>query len=191
MLKEDLAKAFHATEAFKWDANAGFRLASGIMSPYYVDCRTLLAHPESRRLVAQLAFERISALEFDSIGGLEIGSIPLATAISDYGYTATPRRLWRTFVVRKQAKEYGLGKTVEGAAKSGDRALVVDDVLTTGGSLIKAAHAAREAGLIVTHALVVVDRNEQDGVQAVEHEGLTLISLLTLGELRSTKERLQ
>jgi orotate phosphoribosyltransferase len=86
-------------------------------------------------------------------------------------------------VVRKQAKDHGLGKLIEGAFQPGDRAVIVDDVLTSGGSLLKAVAAARGAGLVVTHALVIVDRKEQDGRRRVEAEGLTLVSLLTIEDL--------
>ena len=87
-------------------------------------------------------------------------------------------------MVRKQAKDHGLGKLIEGSILPGDRALIVDDVLTSGGSLLKAVAAAREAGLRVDHALVIVDRQEQDGKARVEREQLTLISLLTVQDLR-------
>ncbi len=182
-LKEDLAKAFHETQSFKWDPGAGFTLASGLRSPFYVDCRSLMAHPGSRRLVAQLACEALRSVELNCLGGLEIGAISIATTISDFAYASRPQREWRTFVVRKQAKDHGLGKLIEGAFQPGDRAVIVDDVLTSGGSLLKAVAAARGAGLVVTHALVIVDRKEQDGRRKVEVEGLTLLSLLTIDDL--------
>jgi orotate phosphoribosyltransferase len=183
MLKNNLVEAFYTTHAFKWDPNKGFRLASGLTSPYYVDCRALMAQPSARALVAGFAWQRLHHLPIDCIGGLEIGAISIATTISDYAYTATPRQEWRTFVVRKQPKDHGLGKLIEGVVKSSDRALIVDDVLTSGGSLLKAVAAARGAGLVVTHALVIVDRKEQDGRRKVEAEGLTLLSLLTIDDL--------
>ena len=71
VLKKDLANAFLSTHAFKWDPVNVFTLASGIKSPYYVDCRVLLAHPGPRQLVAQLAAEHLSRLKIDCIGGLE------------------------------------------------------------------------------------------------------------------------
>jgi orotate phosphoribosyltransferase len=86
-------------------------------------------------------------------------------------------------VVRKQAKDHGLGKMIEGAVRPGDRALIVDDVLTSGGSLLKAITAAREAGLTVTSALVIVDRKEQDGRAKVEQCGVKVTSLLTIDDL--------
>ena len=188
-LKAQLAKAFHDTQSFKWDKVTGFTLASGQVSPFYVDCRALMAHPSARRLVGQLAHEALAGLSFDCLGGLEIGAISIATTISDFAYGANPQRKWRTFVVRKQAKDHGLGKLIEGAAKSGDRALIVDDVLTSGGSLLKAISAARQAGLTVTHALVIVDRREQDGRAKVEQEGVKLVSLLTIDDLTRAQEQ--
>jgi orotate phosphoribosyltransferase len=182
-IRDDLARAFHDTQSFKWDPIKGFTLASGQTSPFYVDCRSLMAYPGSRRLVGQLAHEALTGVTIDCLGGLEIGAISIATTISDYGYGTTPRREWRTFVVRKEAKDHGLGRLIEGAVRSGDRALIVDDVLTSGGSLLKAVAAARGAGLAVTHALVVVDRKEQDGRRKVEAEGLVLVSLLTIDDL--------
>lgn len=180
-LKTDLAKAFIGTQSFKWDREKGFKLASGATSPFYVDCRVLMAHPAPRALVAQLAFDAMKDLPVDCIGGLELGAISIATAISDQAHRN--KRDWRTFVVRKQAKDHGTGRLIEGAAQTGDRAVVVDDVLTSGGSVIKAVQAARDAGLKVTHALVIVDRQEQDGRKKVEDLGVTLISLLTIKDL--------
>lgn len=188
-VREQLAKAFYDTQSFKWDRDKGFKLASGEISPFYVDCRALMAHPEARRLVAQLAYEAITDIEFDCLGGLELGAIPIAVTISDFACVASRRRLWRTFVVRKQPKDHGLGKLIEGSIRPGDRALIVDDVLTSGGSLLKSIGAAREAGLRVDHVLVIVDRQEQDGKARVEREQVQLISLLTIQDLMSTAKK--
>jgi orotate phosphoribosyltransferase len=182
-IKDDLARAFHQTQSFKWEPIKQFTLASGEKSPFYVDCRSLMAHPGPRRLVGQLAYDVLVEAEIDCLGGLEIGAISIATTISDFCYAATPRRNWRTFVVRKQPKDHGLGRLIEGAVQSGDRALIVDDVLTSGGSLLKSIAAARQAGLAVSQALVIVDRKEQDGRARVEQEGVSLISLLTIEDL--------
>ena len=187
MYKTQLAELFWKYEAFKWDPEEGFLLASGKKSPFYVDCRALLAHPDARWLVANLACASIQQLSFEAIGGLEIGAIPLATAISDYAFATQPSRTYRTFVVRKQPKGHGLGKRIEGAVTPNDRVLVVDDVLTSGGSILQALHAVEEEKLHASHAMVIVDRQEQDGKQKVEAEGVSLISLLTLEDLKAAK----
>ncbi len=184
--KADLVQAFFDTHSFRHDPDKGFKLASGLTSPYYVDCRMLMADPRCRRLVSRAAWEHLHERQFDCIGGLEIGAISIATTISDYAFAANPSSHWRTFVVRKQAKDHGTGKLIEGGVRAGDRAVIVDDVLTSGGSLLKAVTAARAAGLVVTEALVIVDRKEQDGRARVEAEGLTLISLLTIDDLRAS-----
>lgn len=182
-----LATLFWQYHAFQWDPDKGFVLASGETSPYYVDCRALLAHPDARWLVAQLAYAAICDLPVEAVGGLEMGAIPLATAISDYAFATQPRKTYRTFVVRKQAKDHGLGKRIEGAVKPNDRVLVVDDVLTSGGSILQALQAAKEANLHISHALVIVDRQEQNGKQKVEAQGVELISLLTLDDLKAAQ----
>jgi len=184
VLKDELAKAFVTTESFLWGEGQGFTLASGVVSPFYVDCRTLMAYPASRHLVTQLAFDVIKDLAFDCIGGLEIGSISIAAVLSDYAYR-TAQKEWRTFIVRKQPKGHGTGRQIEGAPKPGDRALIVDDVLTSGASVMKAVQVARERGLQVSHALVIVDRQEQDGRTRVEQQAITLLSLLTIDALKA------
>src|SRR4026207_1922252 len=116
-------------------------------------------------------------------GGLGVGALAIATAVSDFAYAADPKREWRAFVVRKQAKDHGLGKLIEGAIRSGDRALIVDDVLTSGGSLLKAVVSGREGGGCGAHTLVIVDRREKEGREKVEQEGVKVISLLTIDDL--------
>ena len=163
MLHDDLIAAFHKTQSFKWDPKGGFKLASGLTSPFYVDCRTLMAFPHARHLMAQRAWEVTKGLDIDCLGGLEIGAISIATTISDFAYLATPRREWRTFFVRKQPKDHGLGRLVEGVVQAGDRALIVDDVLTSGGAVLQAIAAAREAGVEGTRAVGIAQPKKEDG----------------------------
>jgi orotate phosphoribosyltransferase len=186
-LKGELIKYFLNTGSFKHDPIKKFRLSSGVESEFYVDCKTLMADPKARAIVAQYAFEKIKHLTFNSIGGLEIGAINISTIISDYGWR-TILEDWPTFVVRKQAKGHGLGKKIEGIASENHKALIVDDVLTSGGSIIQAVEAARDAHLIVEYALVIVDRQEQDGRKNLEAKGVKLISLLTIKDFQGVEK---
>lgn len=180
-LKAELISLFLETKSFKHDPVKKFTLSSGIKSEFYVDCKALMSHPRAFGLVAQLASDKIKDLRFDCIGGLEIGAISIATVISEYGYRKALQS-WPTFVVRKEKKEHGLGNKIEGLP--GQRALIVDDVLTSGGSVLKAVDAAREAGLTVDYALVIVDREEQQGRARIEKAGVKLLSLLTIKDFQ-------
>ena len=186
MGKMDLAKAVLETGSFHWKATPQFTLASGRVSEYYVNCKQLLAHPRYRRILAELIAQQLKGWDVQAIGGMEIGAIPIATAASDYVFDRMGREL-RTFVVRKKPKDHGMKHTVEGAVQPGDRVLVVDDVLTTGQATIDAINQARAAGLEVKQALVIVDRQEDNGRQRVEALGVPLTSLLTLQDLKELK----
>lgn len=184
-IKAELIEYFKKTSSFKHDPVNKIRLSSGIESEFYVDCKTVVADPIAMAKIGEYSFEKVKSLKFDCIGGLEIGAIPLAAIISHYGLQHAQK--WPNFVVRKQVKGHGLGKKIEGIVKPGSRALIVDDVLTSGGSILQAVEAARQAGLVVDHALVIVDRQEQDGERNLEKEDVKLISLLTIRDFLSIK----
>ena len=186
MGKFDLATAIIEAGSFHWKATPQFTLASGRVSEYYVNCKRLLSHPQYRRILAELIAQHLKGWEVQAIGGMEIGAIPIATAVSDYVYDRTGREL-RTFMVRKKPKDHGMKHAVEGAFQAGDRVLILDDVLTTGQATIDAITQARAAGLAVTQALVIVDRQEDNGRQRVEALGVPLTSLLTLQDLKELK----
>src|SRR2546426_6459547 len=186
MGKLDLAKALLETGSFHWKTTPQFTLASGRVSEYYVNCKQLLAHPKYRRILAELIAEHLKGWDVQAVGGMEIGAIPIATAVSDYVYDRTGREL-RTFVVRKKPKDHGMKHAVEGAFQPGDRVLVVDDVLTTGQATIDAITHARAAGLDGRPALVLVDRQGGGGRARVEALCVPPTRLLTLQDLKNLK----
>src|SRR5207237_9450862 len=107
----ELVQAFLQTNSFLWNKDKPFKLSSGRESVFYVNCKGVLSHPRYRILIARLVCEKIKDVldKVDVVGGMEIGAIPIASAISDYYFQHTqPSRELRTFVVRKNPKEHGL-----------------------------------------------------------------------------------
>lgn len=164
-----------------------FVLASGRRSSLYVDCRLTTMSPEGQLLIgrAGLADLRASGWPVDSIGGLTLGADPIAYAIAHASALAAERGegdMVRSFTVRKEAKTHGTGKLIEGPFQPGDRVVVVEDVITTGGSALKAVDAVRTAGGTVLGVLALVDR-EEGGREAIEAAGLAVRSLVPASAL--------
>ncbi|MBV8774903.1 MAG: orotate phosphoribosyltransferase [Deltaproteobacteria bacterium] len=159
-----------------------FRLASGKMSRYYVDCKQALSDPEARALIGELIYQRLIGISLDAVGGMELGAYPIATSTSDAIFRATGAKV-RAFVVRKESKEQGMRGLIAGNVRPGDKTLIVDDVVTAGSSTIKAIIAARQAGLIVEQVIVLIDREEEDGRTNIEAQGVAFEALTTLSEL--------
>jgi orotate phosphoribosyltransferase len=133
-----------------------FTLASGKKSSYYVNSKMVLFHAEAITLLGELLYEATADLDFQAIGGLEVGAIPMAAA----ALTAFHRhgRAMEGFFVRKQAKEHGSKERVEGQVAAGDKVVVIDDVLTTGGSVVQAIEAVEAKGATVLRVVCICDR---------------------------------
>ncbi|MDQ8161296.1 MAG: orotate phosphoribosyltransferase [Gemmatimonadota bacterium] len=164
-----------------------FVLASGRRSSLYVDCRLTTMSPEGQLLIgrAALAALRESGWPVDAVGGLTLGADPISYAIahaSALEAEAGTGGMIRAFTVRKEAKQHGTGKLIEGPFAAGDQVVVVEDVITTGGSALKAVEAIRAAGGNVIGVLALVDR-EEGGRDALEAAGLTVLSLVTATDL--------
>jgi orotate phosphoribosyltransferase len=157
-----------------------FRLASGKMSSFYFDLRLTTLSPEGQHLIGNLLYEKIKELGLrpKGAGGLTMGADPVATALAYSSYLKGDPI--EAFVIRKEPKAHGRGLQIEGDVKEGDDVVILDDVLTTGGSLIKAIDIAKEAGLNILAVVVVLDRCEQDGKENVEKLGYPVHSLLTV-----------
>jgi orotate phosphoribosyltransferase len=139
-------------------------------------------HPEGLAAIGPLGLAAISARGWaaSSIGGLTLGADPVSYAIAYASQLAGPPV--RAFTVRKEAKSHGTGKVIEGAFESGDFVVVVEDVITTGGSALRAVDAVRAAGATVLGVLAVVDR-EEGGREAIEAQGLAVAALVTAAEI--------
>jgi len=170
--REELLQILIKTKAFKSSPTSIFPLASGEMSPFYIDCKVGLSHQEARRIVGEMILDLVHG-PIDAVGGLLIGAYPIAIAVSDAAY----RR-------RKEPKSHGLKKLIEGDVSKGDRVLIVDDVITSGKSTIEAIRKSREEGLIVAQAIAIVDREEQEGSKKIQNEGVRFAALCTLLDLQ-------
>ncbi|MCL1842034.1 MAG: orotate phosphoribosyltransferase [Propionibacteriaceae bacterium] len=144
-------------------------LASGREADYYVDMRAVTLDGRGAPLVGAVMLDAVAGWDFDAVGGLTMGADPVALAMLHAG-AARGRRL-DAFVVRKQAKDHGLAKRIEGPSVAGRRCLVVEDTSTTGGSPLTAVEAVREAGGVVVGVAVVVDRSA-GAQEAIEAAGL-------------------
>jgi orotate phosphoribosyltransferase len=158
-------------------------LASGRRSPYYVDCRQVLLDPEGAELAGQLCWDALASTGIAAVGGLTLGADPLVCAVSAAAWS-NGRRV-TGFFIRKEAKKHGLQQWVEGPfIEEGAPVAVIDDVLTSGGSLATAIEKARQVGGVVAAAVVVIDR-EEGGRETIEQllDGAPLHSLFTANEL--------
>src|SRR6476646_8181598 len=159
-----------------------FTLASGRQSTLYIDARLTTMSPDGLALIGPLALAalRQSSWQVDAIGGLTLGADPISYAIA-YASGASDAPL-RAFTVRKEAKAHGTGRLIEGPFREGDRVAVIEDVITTGGSALRAAEAIRAAGGVVAGVLALVDR-EEGGRAALEDAGLSVVVLARASEI--------
>src|SRR2546423_4768794 len=159
-----------------------FTLASGRQSSLYIDARLTTMTPEGQRLIGRLGLAAIRAANWsaDAIGGLTLGADPIAYAICHT--SADTEAPLRAFTVRKEPKTHGTGKQIEGPLTSGDRVVIVEDVITTGGSAAKAVEAVKREGAIPFGILALVDRQE-GGREQLEALGLRVYSVTTAPEI--------
>lgn len=167
-----LAKMIIKTGALKFGV---FELSSGAISPYYLDLRLIPGEPSAFISAVNMLEERIGEIgrrQFERIGGVPTAGVPYAAALS--------YKMRKPFIyVRKEAKSHGTQKMVEGLLLPGDRVVLVDDLVTTGQSLIEAARAIRLEGGLVEHAVVLIDRLEE-GVKRLKENGIQLHALATI-----------
>ena len=174
-----------------------FVLASGRKSNLYVDCRLTAMSPEGQLLIGRVGLAALAEYgwDADSVGGLTLGADPISYAIAhasalraeradmERGMSQSGgRKMVRAFTVRKEAKQHGTGKLIEGPFAVGDKVVVIEDVITTGGSALKAVESIRAAGGNILGVLALVDR-EEGGREALEAQGLQVRSLARAAEL--------
>ncbi len=181
-MREELVR-FIREHSFLRSEEPVFRLSSGKMSNVYFDLRLTTLSPMGQYLIGNLLFDMLKGLGLKPLaaGGLTMGADPVSCALA---YTSHLKgEPIEAFVIRKEPKAHGRGLRIEGNIHEGDDVVILDDVLTTGGSTIRAVTIARETGLNVLAAVVVLDRCEQNGRQNVE-EHCPLHSLLTVEDFK-------
>lgn len=154
-------------------------LSSGREADYYVDLRRITLDSQAAPLVGRCMLDLVADLDFDAVGGLTLGADPVATAML-HAAAAQGRRL-DAFVVRKEGKAHGLQRRIEGPDVVGRRVLAVEDTSTTGGSVMTAVEALREAGAEVVGVAVIVERGAAPMVQGAGLEYRAVFSLADLG----------
>ncbi len=175
-MKAELAKILNKIGALKFGT---FKLTSGEISPYYMDLRVVPSFPDAFRRICDLYIKLINSAvgidDFDRIAGIPTAGISFSS-IAAY-------QLKKPFLyVRTNERVHGRGRSVEGILLPGNRVLLMDDLITKGGSILKAAEAVRAEGGVVTDAVVLMDR-EENGKQNLVENGIKLHYLITIGEL--------
>lgn len=158
---EQLREIAFETGAFLQSDSPTFRLASGKMSDHYFEGKRITLSSKGARHVARMVLDEIESIEVDAIGGLVIGAALMVSAVA--AVADEQGKDLATFIVRDQSKEHGTQRKIEGYLQKGWKVAIVDDVITTGGSVFKAIEAVEEAGCKVMKVIVLVDRHEGGG----------------------------
>ena len=174
MTIDQLSESLHRIGAVRFGE---FRLKDGRLSPFYLDLRGLVSHPQLLGEIGRALAQRAATLAYDRIAGLPYAGLPIGVAMS----LAANRPL---IYPRKEAKDYGTGRLIEGGYAAGERVLMVDDVITSGSAKVEAAAPLRAAELIVEDILVIVDRRQQPHA-VLEGTGMRVHSLATVRALLS------
>jgi uridine monophosphate synthetase len=175
---KELILDLHAIQAIKFGS---FTLKSGAQSPIYIDLRLIVSYPRILKQVSALLWEKIQPLSFDLICGVPYTALPIATCLSvHYDLPMVLRR--------KEAKDHGMKKMIEGAFEKDQTCLIIEDVITSGKSIMETTEPLFQEGLKVCDVAVVLDR-QQGGRQNLEHQGFRVHALFTLSELLNTLQQ--
>jgi orotate phosphoribosyltransferase len=176
MIKQEKQQLINLLKANQVIKLGKFILSSGKESDYYVDMKKAITDPEILLQVAKIISSMINQDKIDRIAGPALGAVPIATAVALQ--SGIPM-----LMIRKAQKGYGTSKLIEGDLKDGDRVVVVEDVTTTGDSLLKAVNAILDNGGKVERAFVVVDR-EEGALEKFKTEGLLLEPLISISDVK-------
>ncbi len=178
-MKQELIEIIYR-KSFKYSQEPSFKLVSGKMSRFYVNCKPTTLSPRGMFLVGHLVFDAIKDLAPDGIGGLTFGADPMAVATAFV--SELKGKPINAFSIRKTQKDHGIIRWVEGDMTPGQRVVIIDDVATTGGSTIKAIVRAGSEGLDVVKVVILVDRQE-GGLENIRQHVHDVTAIITRDEL--------
>ena len=178
-IKQELIKIL-CSKSFKYSEKPEFKLVSGQMSRFYINCKPTTLSPRGMFLAGHLVFDAIKNQQITGVGGLTFGADPVAVATSfASGLQEEPIK---AFSIRKTKKDHGIVKWIEGDILPGEKVAIIDDVATTGGSTIKAVNRARSEGLEVVKVVILVDRQE-GGIENIQKEVKNVSAIITRDDL--------
>ena len=179
LMKQELIKIL-CSKSFKYSEKPEFKLVSGLMSRFYINCKPTTLSPRGMFLSGHLVFDAIKNQQITWVGGLTFGADPVAVATSfASGLQQEPIK---AFSIRKTQKDHGIVKWIEGDILPGEKVAIIDDVATTGGSTIKAVNRARSEGLEVIKVVILVDRQE-GGIENIQKEVKNVSAIITRDDL--------
>jgi uridine monophosphate synthetase len=170
--RSTLILALHEINAIKFGE---FKLKSGIVSPIYLDLRVTISYPKILNEIAAALWEQIKNLKFDLICGVPYTALPFASIISSL-------HLVPMIMCRKEAKDYGTKKIIEGCYSQGQNCLIIDDIITSGSSILETIATLESGGLNTKDAIVLIDR-EQNGKDLLANKGVRVQSVFSLTQI--------
>ncbi len=173
-------------KSFKYTHEPSFKLVSGRMSRFYVNCKPTTLSPRGMYLVGHLVFDEIKDLDISAIGGLTFGADPIAVATAFA--SEIKGKPVKAFSIRKEQKDHGIIKWIEGDISTNEKIVIIDDVATTGGSTIKAIERARSEGIEVVKVVILVDRQE-GGIENIQEHVKDVTAVITRDELLNEWEK--
>ncbi len=168
--------------AFLYNSEKPFILSSGKKSPYYLDCRKITLYSPAFNLIGALFWQKIKYLGVDAVAGMSIGADPIVCAI--LAKSAEENIPLEGLLIRKEPKKYGTQKQIEGNVKKGMSVVLVEDVVTTGGSVLKAAEILEKENLEIIKIFALIDR-EEGGKENIEKKGYEFEAFFTFNEIIS------